>query len=87
MGVHNQFHSVFSPKDTITAKEFELRCPPLPYCPAYSVCDDISIMEEGVKKILLSLEPNKACGPEWITPRLLTMVATSLTLVLYFVEH
>ena len=74
-----QFHSVFSPKDTITAEEFELRCPPGPNLPDYPSCGDISITEDGVRKLLLNLNPNKACGPDGISPRLLKMVAEELT--------
>ena len=88
--MNTQFHSVFSPKDTITAEEFELRCPPGPYLPEYPLCGDISITEDGVRKLLLSLNPNKACGPDGITPRLLKMVAEELTpalTVLYRISY
>ena len=49
----NQFRYVFSPKDTITTEETELRCPSLPVSVPHQVCKDIHIMEEGVKKLLL----------------------------------
>ena len=77
--LNTQLHSVFSPKDTITAEEFELRCPPGPNLPDYPSCGDISITEDGVRKLLLNLNPNKACGPDGITPRLLKMVTEELT--------
>ena len=71
-----------SPKDTINADEFELRCspsPPLPASPTYLDCDDISITEEGVKKLLLKLDHNKAHGPDEITFRLQKTVAEEIT--------
>lgn len=76
--LNNQFCSVFSPKHTITAEEFELCCPPLLDVPDYPTCGDINITEEGVKKLLLNLNPNKACGPDGITPRLLKTVAEEM---------
>ena len=36
-------------------------------------------MEEGVKKLLLRTDPNKACGPDGITSRLLETVAEEIT--------
>ena len=42
-------------------------------------CKNINITEEGVKKLLLSLDPNKACGPDGISPRLLKIVAEEVT--------
>ena len=85
--LNTQFHSVFSPKDTITAEEFELRRPPGPNLPDYPSCGDISITEDGVRKLLLNLNPNKACGPDGITPRLLKMVAEELTPALTLLYH
>ena len=70
---------MFSPKHTITAEEFELPCPPQPDLPDYPNCDNINITEEGVKKLLLNLNPNKACGPDDITPRLLKTVVEEIT--------
>ena len=76
--LNNQFCSVFSPKHTITAEEFELHCPPLLDVPDYPTCGDINITEEGVKKLLLNLNPKKACSPDGITPRLLKTVAEEI---------
>ena len=76
---NNQFCSVFSPRDTVTAEEFKLRCPPKPDLPGYTDCKNINITEEGVKKLLLNLDPNKACGPDGISPRLLKIVAEEVT--------
>ena len=42
-------------------------------------CGDINITEDGVRRLLLNLNPNKACSPDGITPRLLKMVAEELT--------
>ena len=79
--LNNQFCSVFSPRYTVTAEEFQLRCPPPPQpdLPEYTDCKNINITEEGVKKLLLNLDPNKACGPDGIPPRLLKIVAEEVT--------
>ena len=45
----------------------------------YTDCKNINITEEGVKKLLLNLDPNKACGPDGISPRLLKVVAEEVT--------
>ena len=76
--LNNQLRSVFSPKDTITAEEFELHCPPLPGSPTYPDCDDINITEEEMKKLPLRFDPNKASGPDGITSRLLKTVAAEI---------
>ena len=36
--LNNQFCSVFSPRDTVTAEEFKLRCPTKPDLPEYTDC-------------------------------------------------
>ena len=40
-----------------------------------------------MRKLLLNLNPNKACGPDGITPRLLKMVAEELTPALTLLYH
>jgi len=75
----NQCCSVFSSRDTVTAEEFQLRCPPKPDLPEYVDCKNINITEEGVKKLLLNLYPNKACGPDGITQRFMMIVAEEVT--------
>ena len=47
--------------------------------PDIPTCSDINITEEGVRKLLQNLDPNKACGPDGITPRLLKMIAEEIT--------
>ena len=48
--LNNQFCSVFSPRDTVTAEEFKLYCPPKPDLPEYTDCKNINITEERVTK-------------------------------------
>lgn len=67
--LNNQFHSVFIPRHTITTEEFELHCLPQSGLPDIPTCGVISIIEEGERKLLQSLIPNKACGPDSITPK------------------
>ena len=73
--LNNQFRSVFSPRHTITAEEFELHCPPQSGLPDIPTCSDINITEEGVRKLLQNLDPNETCGPDGIKPRLFKMIA------------
>jgi hypothetical protein len=39
---------------------------------------DINITEEGVLKLLLKINPNKACGPDLITTRILKDLAREI---------
>ena len=57
----------------IKVEGFELRCSLLLDSPVFLVCD-ADIMEDEVKKLLLRLDPNKACGPDGTTNRLLKTV-------------
>jgi hypothetical protein len=41
---------------------------------------DITITCEGIAKLLLSLNPNKAAGPDEIKPRVLKELATEIAL-------
>jgi hypothetical protein len=40
---------------------------------------EITITENGVEKLLQNLNPNKACGPDELAPRLLKELAHDLT--------
>ena len=48
----------------------------------YSELCELNITEEGVKKLLLKLNPNKACGPDDITPRVLRELAEEVAPIL-----
>ena len=83
--LNKQFHSVFSPKISLTAEEFERRCPKPPNFQNYPKCPDITVSIDGVKKLLTGLDPFKAPGPDGITPKLLKItaneIAPALTLI------
>ena len=70
---------MISPRETVIAEEFRLRCTPKSVLTEYTDCKNINITDEGVKKLLLNLDPNKACGPDGISPRLLKIVAEEVT--------
>ena len=74
--LNTQFRSVFSPKISITEEEFDQRCPPT-HAP-YPKCEDINISIEGVCKLLMNLDPNKACGPDGLSPRILKETAIEI---------
>ena len=76
--LNKQFHSVFSPKISLSTEEFEQRCPVPPNHPTYPKCPDITVTTEGVKKLLTNLDPHKAPGPDGITPKLLKTVANEI---------
>jgi hypothetical protein len=42
---------------------------------------DITITCEGIAKLLLNLNPNKAAGPDEIKPRVLKELATEIALI------
>ena len=77
--LNKHFSTVFNAKNNITEEEFEQRCPKPPNQPNYPQCNDIHITENGVRKLLLSLDPHKAPGPDGLTPKLLKTVAEEIT--------
>ena len=44
--------------------------------------DDISIMADGVRKLLAGLQPGKAAGPNGLPPRILSVAANELAVPL-----
>ena len=67
------------PEMLLLLRSLNYVAPPKPDLPEYTDCKNINITEEGVKKLLLNLDPNKACGPDGISPRLLKIVAEEVT--------
>ncbi len=77
--INNQYSSVFTPISDDTPDKPALDIPPL---------QNITISPEGVKKLLLSLKPTKAAGPDHISPRVLKELAEELYLPLSkFFQH
>ena len=79
-----QLHSDRQAKCDILAKQYRsvfTRDTKL-YEPAHPPIDNLVINEEGVKKLLLGINPNKVSGPDQIPCRLLRELATELTPVL-----
>ena len=48
----------------------------------YSELSKIHISEEGIRKVLKELNPNKACGPDGISPRMLKELADEVAPIL-----
>jgi hypothetical protein len=48
----------------------------------FNTIKDINITENGVHKLLKNLNPNKAAGPDNITPRVLMELATHIAPIL-----
>ena len=76
---NKQFQSAFSAKDIYSKDEFDRHCN-IPG--AYPTCDDLHITENGVRKLLQNLNPNKASGPDNIKPRILKELSSKLALIL-----
>ena len=68
-----QFRSVFAQDDSDANRDTEL------HSPAYPAISDVTITEVGVAKLLRSLNPSKAGGPDEIPSRLLHHLADELT--------
>ena len=66
-----QYESIFTKEDTITTI-LKLAGNPFPSMP------DINISEERVLKLPLKISPNKACGPDLITTRILKDLAREI---------
>jgi hypothetical protein len=79
--VNDQFKSVFSNIDKITESEFESNCK-LSIKSKYQTMPDITVTCEGIAKLLLNLNPNKAAGPDEIKPRVLKELATEIAPIL-----
>ena len=79
--MNDQFKSVFSNIDKINESEFESNCK-LSIKSKYQTMPDITITSEGIAKLLLNLNPNKAAGPDEIKPRVLKELATEITPIL-----
>ena len=76
--LNRQFQSAFSSKEDFTKEEFQRRCPmPLPP-PEQPLLENISITIDGVQKLLASLDPSKAPGPDGLSPRVLKEIAAEL---------
>ena len=73
--LNKQFQSAFSTKDTYSPDEFNTRCK---MSGQYPSADELDITENGVLKLLKSINPNKAAGPDNITPKLLKELATEI---------
>ena len=68
--LNKQFCSVF-----VTETSTDI---PPPVKPMYPVMPDIIVTKEGVEKLLLSLNPQKAAGPDGIPSRLLQLIAKEI---------
>ena len=78
--LNSQFQAVFSEGKEYTQEEFKEKCPM-----EETTCNpltNISISEEGVRKLLSDLNPYKASGPDQIAPRVLKEIATEVAPVL-----
>ena len=69
--LNRQSESVFTKEDTSTTI-------PKPAGNPFPSMPDINITEEGVLKLLLKINPNKACGPDLITARILKDLAREI---------
>lgn len=69
--LNRQYESVFTKESTTNI--------PKPSGTPYPSMPDISINNEGVEKLLKKLNPNKACGPDSITGRVLKDLAEEIS--------
>jgi hypothetical protein len=77
--LNKQFQSAFSTKDTYSPDEFNTRCK---MSGQYPSADELDITENGVLKLLTSINPNKAAWPDNIKPKLLKELATEIAPIL-----
>ena len=75
--LNRQFESVFTPP---TPRE-DQTLPTMPGDP-YPPCDNITVSEDGVRKLLGNIKVNKAGGPDGLPNRLLKAIAPQITPVL-----
>ena len=73
--LNGQFQKAFSEKNSISNEEFQKQCK---MTGKFNTIKNINITENGVNKLLKDLNPNKAAGPDNITPRVLKELATHI---------
>ena len=78
--LNKQFQSAFSEKQNYTKQEFQDKCQ---MEGNYHTAPEINITCPGVLKLLQTLNPNKAAGPDNIPPRVLKApeIAPILTII------
>eukprot|EP00745_Piridium_sociabile_P027724 TRINITY_DN44613_c1_g1_i1.p1 TRINITY_DN44613_c1_g1~~TRINITY_DN44613_c1_g1_i1.p1 ORF type:complete len:604 (+),score=154.71 TRINITY_DN44613_c1_g1_i1:145-1812(+) len=76
--LNTQFQSAFSERFPCTPEDFLARTGLNPE-PQGPTCNSINISEAGVKKLLKGLNPNKAPGPDGISPRILKDLADEIS--------
>jgi hypothetical protein len=79
--LNSQFHSVFSDSFNITYGDFQ-KDSYMTGTEAYPPMPDIHITRNGVEKLLSQLNPNKACGPDGLKPRILKELANEISPIL-----
>ncbi len=77
--LNSQFQQAFSQKEEITRDQFRTRCN---MNGQFKEMGNINITENGILKLLKSLNPNKAAGPDNISPRVLKHLATDISPIL-----
>ncbi len=76
-----QFKAAFSSNDPISFDDFQEN-QFMPENLAYSTLEDINISPDGVLKLLEKLDPNKAGGPDNISPKVLVHLAKEIAPIL-----
>ena len=77
-----QFQEAFSSKNDLNNIEFKKRCN---MSGQHHTAPDISITQEGIKKLLNGLNPHKAAGPDNISPRILKELADEIAPILQLI--
>ena len=68
--LNRQYESVYTKEDTNNV--------PSPSGQPYQPMEEITVTEHGVRKLLLKINPRKACGPDMISARILKDLAVEL---------
>ena len=77
--LNKQFQSAFSTKETYNQHEFSFRCQ---MSGKYPSAAELTITENGILKLLININQNKAAGPDNIRPRLLKELAKEIAPIL-----
>ena len=80
--LNTQFYKAFSDGKEFSEEEFTAKCTMPEESDSFKEMPEIHVTVEGVEKLLAGLDPNKAAGPDGLTPRILKELSKEIAPIL-----